>query len=39
LKKWQIALQGIDLLLAEDLPVAPVVGDAGTAIRRSFAMA
>jgi SRSO17 transposase len=27
--KWQIALEEIDLLLAEDLPVAPVVGDAG----------
>lgn len=29
LRKWQIALEEIDLLLAEDLPVAPVVGDAG----------
>lgn len=29
LKKWQIALEEIDVLLAEDLPVAPVVGDAG----------
>jgi SRSO17 transposase len=28
-KKWQIALEEIDLLLAEDLPVAPVVADAG----------
>jgi SRSO17 transposase len=28
LKKWQIALEEIDLLLAEDLPVAPVVSDA-----------
>jgi SRSO17 transposase len=29
LKKWQIALEEIDLLLAEDLPIAPVVADAG----------
>ncbi|MGH7464627.1 MAG: IS701 family transposase [Longimicrobiales bacterium] len=29
LKKWQIALQEIDALLAEDLPAAPVVADAG----------
>jgi SRSO17 transposase len=29
LKKWQIALEEIDLLLAEDLPAAPVVADAG----------
>jgi SRSO17 transposase len=28
-KKWQIALEEIDLLLAEDLPRAPVVADAG----------
>lgn len=29
LKKWQIALEEIDALLAEDLPPAPVVADAG----------
>lgn len=29
LKKWQIALERIDALLAEDLPPAPVVADAG----------
>ena len=29
LKKWQIALEEIDLLVAEDLPIAPVVADAG----------
>jgi len=29
LKKWQIALQEVDLLLAEDLPPAPVIADAG----------
>lgn len=29
LKKWQIALNEIDLLLVEDLPRAPVVADAG----------
>ncbi len=28
-KKWQIALDEIDALLAEDLPPAPVVADAG----------
>ncbi len=28
-KKWQIALEEIDALLAEDLPPAPVVADAG----------
>jgi len=28
-KKWQIALEEIDELLAEDLPPAPVVADAG----------
>jgi SRSO17 transposase len=29
LKKWQIALEEIDALLDEDLPVAPLVADAG----------
>jgi SRSO17 transposase len=29
LKKWEIALEEIDRLLAEDLPPAPVVADAG----------
>jgi SRSO17 transposase len=29
LKKWQIALEEIDAMLAEDLPPAPVVADAG----------
>jgi SRSO17 transposase len=29
LKKWQIVLEEIDLLLAEDLPPAPVIADAG----------
>jgi SRSO17 transposase len=29
LTKWQIAIEEIDMLLAEDLPPAPVVADAG----------
>ena len=29
LRKWQIALSEIDALLADDLPVAPVVADSG----------
>ena len=29
LEKWRIALEEIDLLLADDLPPAPVIADAG----------
>jgi len=35
-KKWQIALAGIDELLAEDLPRAPVVADAGYGVATEF---
>jgi len=35
-KKWEIALEGIDELLAEDLPRAPVVADAGYGVATEF---
>lgn len=35
-KKWEIALDGIDELLAEDLPRAPVVADAGYGVATEF---
>jgi SRSO17 transposase len=34
--KWQIALEAIDELLAEDLPRAPVTGDAGYGMVTAF---
>ena len=34
--KWQIALQEIDELLAEDLPRAPIVADAGYGVVTAF---
>lgn len=36
LKKWQIALEEIDALLAEDLPPAPVVADLGYGAATEF---
>lgn len=36
LKKWQIALEEIDALLAEDLPPAPVVADPGYGAATEF---
>jgi SRSO17 transposase len=36
LRKWQIALEEIDALLAEDLPPAPVVADAGYGAATEF---
>jgi SRSO17 transposase len=36
LKKWQIALQEIDALLADDLPPAPVVADPGYGAATEF---
>jgi SRSO17 transposase len=35
-KKWELALEGIDELLAEDLPRAPVVADAGYGVATEF---
>ena len=35
-KKWEIALEAIDELLADDLPRAPVVADAGYGIATEF---
>jgi SRSO17 transposase len=35
-KKWEIALQEVDELIAEDLPRAPVVADAGYGVATEF---
>lgn len=35
-KKWEIALEAIDELLADDLPRAPVVADAGYGVATEF---
>jgi SRSO17 transposase len=35
-KKWEIALQEVDELLADDLPWAPVVADAGYGVATEF---